>query len=116
MKAQILITAIFTCLFAGTSHAADLARGKQIFDTTCAACHGPLGAGDGPAAVAMPADQKPRDFQHPTFKFAKDDAKMKELLHKGGAAVGLSPLMQPQPTLSDADVDNIIAYVRTLKK
>lgn len=38
------------------THAVDLASGKKIFETNCAQCHGPRGAGDGPQA----RDIKPR--------------------------------------------------------
>lgn len=31
----------------------DLARGKQLFETDCSACHGMLGAADGPAAQSL---------------------------------------------------------------
>lgn len=31
----------------------DLARGRQLYETQCSACHGPQGAGDGPAARTL---------------------------------------------------------------
>jgi len=34
--------------------AARLARGRSIYETKCAVCHGAQGAGDGPAAAALP--------------------------------------------------------------
>ena len=116
MRRELIAFLLSISPFLGTAQAADAAKGKQIYDTVCAACHGPQGAGDGPAAVAMPAEQKPRNFQKPSFKYATNDAKFKDLLHKGGTAAGLSPLMPAQPNFSDADIDNVIAYVRTLKK
>ena len=38
----------------------DLSRGSQLFQTNCAACHGPAGHGDGPAATSL--DPKPVNF------------------------------------------------------
>ena len=38
-----------------------IARGKEIYTTTCAVCHGDLGDGKGPAGVALPL--KPSNFQ-----------------------------------------------------
>jgi mono/diheme cytochrome c family protein len=41
--------------------AAMIARGKEIYDTKCAVCHGDTGDGKGPAGVALPL--KPPDFR-----------------------------------------------------
>lgn len=117
MSRHLVLATALTLAIPALSHAADLARGKTLFDQRCTSCHGALGAGDGPVAAALPADQKPRNLANGSpMKYATDDAKMKELLKKGGPAFGLNPLMPMQPDLSDADLDNVIAYVRSLKK
>ena len=36
------------------------------------------------------------------------------MIQKGAAAFGGSPLMAPWPTLSESDIANLIAYMRTL--
>ncbi len=113
---RILFTLILLTSFSGAASAADLQRGKTLFDQRCSSCHGALGAGDGPVAAALPPEQKPRNLAEGKWKFATDDAKMKELLKKGGAALGLSALMPMQPDLSDADLDSIIAFIHSLKK
>ena len=41
-------------------------KGKAVFAINCQACHGPKGAGDGPAAVAL--NPKPRNYATDTFK------------------------------------------------
>lgn len=109
--------AITLSLLVGTAaHAADLAKGKQLFAQRCSSCHGAEGAGDGPIAASLPPEMKPRNLQTGSMKFATDDAKFNELLQKGGAAVGLNPLMPPQPDLAAPDRDAVIAYVHSLKK
>lgn len=45
--------------------------GKDIYTRECSACHGTLGAGDGPATAFL--DPKPRDFTKKTFKFRTTD-------------------------------------------
>ncbi len=43
-----------------------VARGKTVYSTNCATCHGPEGKGDGPAAAAF--TPKPRNFTAEPFK------------------------------------------------
>ena len=99
-----------------SASAADLQNGKTLFAQRCAMCHGELGAGDGPLAATMPEGQKPRNLAAGGNKFATDDAKLAELLQKGGAGVGLSVLMPPQPDLKPDQVADLIAFVNSLKK
>lgn len=105
----------------GAAFAADAAAGKTTFDTNCASCHGVSGKGDGPVGAAL--QPPPRDFSVGEFKFDTDgdgksgtDADLKGVIAQGGAAFGGSPLMAPWPTLSDDDVANVIAHIRTLKQ
>jgi mono/diheme cytochrome c family protein len=105
-------------LILGSAHsvfAADTAKGGELYAQRCAMCHGDKGAGDGPVAATIPEGMKPRNLTA-EYKYATDDTKFKELLQKGGAGVGLSPLMPAQSDLKPDDLDNIIAFVKTLKK
>jgi cytochrome c551/c552 len=63
----------------------------------------------------MPADQKPRNLAQGDYKYATDATKMKEIISKGGAAVGLSVLMPAQSDLSDAQLNALVGYVASLK-
>ena len=117
---QIHVTvaaALFSCcaLLSQDAFAADLAKGQTLFATRCASCHGDKGAGDGPIAAGLPPEQKPRNLQGSDMKFATTDEKFKELMKKGGASVGLSMLMPGQPDLSDADIESLLAFVKSLK-
>ncbi|GEM_PF-778621 len=105
------------------AHAAgDAAKGKVIFTTNCASCHGEGGKGDGPVGAAL--NPHPRDFTEAKFKFdaAKDgkpgsDAALTNVIKNGAGVYGGSPLMAPWGgTLSDADIQNVIAYIRTFHK
>ena len=98
------------------SFAGDAGKGEATFKTLCATCHGDKGAGDGPVAAALPPEQKPANLALGKFKFATDETKFKELLHKGGAGVGLSAMMPMQPGLSDGDIANLYAFIKSLKK
>jgi mono/diheme cytochrome c family protein len=117
MKMKPLSIALITmaCTVSNVSFAADAKKGGELYAQRCAMCHGDKGAGDGPLAATMPEGQKPRNLAAGAYKYATDDAKFKELLQKGGAGVGLSVLMPGQSDLKDADLENIIAFVKTLK-
>jgi len=108
-------------LLPATALAADAAAGKTIFTTNCASCHGESGKGDGPVGAAL--QPPPRDFTVGDFKFDTDgdgkagtETDLENVISQGAAAFGGSPLMAPWPTLSETDKQNVIAYIRTLKK
>ena len=113
--------ALLAALPLAAQAAGDPAAGKAKFDLFCASCHGAGGMGDGPAA---PKDPSPRDFTKGAFKYDADkdgkpgsDADLTLIIKNGAAAYGGSPLMVGWgAALQEADVQNLIAYVRTLKK
>ena len=49
-------------------------------------------------------------------KYATDDAKLTELLMKGGAELGLSVMMPAQSDLKAAELADLVAFVNSLKK
>ena len=66
---------------------------------------------------------RPRDFSKGDFKFDTDndgtpgtDADLENVITKGGAAFGGSPLMAPWAQFSDGDIANLIAHIRSLKQ
>jgi mono/diheme cytochrome c family protein len=97
------------------AQAADMEKGKALYSQRCATCHGEKGAGDGPIGASLPPEQKPRNLQEGGYKYATDDDKFKEIIKKGGAAVGLSMLMPAQADLSDDDIESVLLYVHSLK-
>jgi mono/diheme cytochrome c family protein len=95
------------------SAAPDAARGKIQFENYCVSCHGPRGEGDGPVAATL--DPKPARLGDRAYMSAKTDDYLFQVIKNGGASVGRSPLMAPWGgTLSDAQIRDVIAYVRSL--
>jgi mono/diheme cytochrome c family protein len=95
-------------------------EGKKTYDLLCGVCHGVTGAGDGPAGSAI--DPPPRNFNLGEFKFDADkdgvagtDEDLSIVIKKGGVSFGGNPVMVPWPLLSDAEISNVIAYIRTLE-
>lgn len=93
----------------------ELRLGKDLFRHYCQACHGETGAGDGFNAYNL--DPRPRDLSEPAFQKRKSDADLADAVRRGGAGVGLSPLMPPWAhTLSSRQIDEVVLYLRALRK
>lgn len=127
LSTDLLMTAAISAalLIPSVSMAGDVAAGQAKFQTLCVSCHGPEGKGDGPTGKALAAagQPAPRDFSIGGFKLDTDgdgdpgtDADLKNVITKGAMAFGGSPMMAPIQGLSDADLDNMVAFIRSLKK
>ena len=119
---RIILTLVALAAFVlpATAQAADAEAGRPVFEANCASCHGPEGKGDGPVAVAL--DPKPRDFSEADFQYDTDgdgeagtDAEIANLITNGAAAYGGNVMMAPV-ALSDEDMANVIAFIRSLKR
>jgi mono/diheme cytochrome c family protein len=105
--------------------AGDVAAGDAKFQALCVSCHGPGGKGDGPTGLALAAagQPAPRDFTVGDFKLDTDkdgtagtDTDIKNVVTKGALVYGGSVMMAPVQGLSDADLDNLVAFIRSLKQ
>lgn len=103
----------------------DVAAGKAKFMELCVACHGESGKGDGPTgkALAQAGQPAPRDFTKGDFVLDTDkdgktgtDTDLKNVITKGAAVYGGSMMMAPIQGLSDQDLDNLVAFIRSLKQ
>ena len=98
----------------------DPAHGSALYATHCAICHGGGGAGDGIATPAL--NPKPRDFRDGRFyldgnannQTGEDVDLARVILHGPAAFGGTSAMTGWRETLSDDDVRNLIAHIRTL--
>lgn len=99
-------------LLRGSVSAGDpVAAGKVLFMSACVPCHGDAGKGDGVAAKDL--NPKPRNLTDAAYMAPLDDRYLYELISRGGIAVGKSAQM-PEFALSPQDIQNLIAFVRTL--
>lgn len=111
----VLVLAAVLLLPAGALAEGNPASGKDLFTKHCASCHGPGGKGDGPAATAL--NPKPADLTNKGYVTALKDQYLFDLLQKGGAAVGKSPMMPPFGSkFKEGDIHDVIAYLRSLAK
>lgn len=88
-------------------------RGKVVYQQYCATCHGAQGKGDGVSAANLPI--RPQNLTEGMIVNPLPDSFLHKIISQGGQAVGLSPLMPGfTPYLSDVQIDEVIAFVRTL--
>jgi mono/diheme cytochrome c family protein len=92
--------------------AGDVAAGKELYKTRCAQCHGEDGKANTPIAKAL--QPPPRDHSNGNYMNKLDDAHLAKVIKGGGTAVGKSAIMPPQADLTDDQVANLIAYMRSL--
>jgi mono/diheme cytochrome c family protein len=91
--------------------AADLEKGRAIYKTNCAACHGDTGKGDGPGAGVF--KPPPRDHTDAAYMNTLSDKDVASIIQIGGALKG-KPLMPSHPQIRGAELDALVAYVRSL--
>jgi cytochrome c553 len=101
---------------AAESAALAASAAKTAFSSKCVVCHGTVGLGDGPGAAAL--TPKPRAFSDATWQASVTDEQIGKTIVEGGAAVGKSPNMPPNPDLADKPevVKQLVGIVRAFKK
>lgn len=98
----ILTTAALAALCSAALFGADAKAGKDVYDKSCKQCHGATGTPNAGMAKAMGI----KDFT--TTAFSEADIKTAVTAGKGK--------MKPVASVTGASVDNVAAYVMSLKK
>ena len=84
-----------------SAFAADAAAGKAVYTAKCRGCHGAEGEGNPNIAKMMKVEMKPLGESTMDVKKVVTDGQGK---------------MKPIGGLTGADLDNVVAYVHSLKK
>src|SRR4030065_1034596 len=108
---SIAVAAFGLTMFAAESFAADPANGKKVFTANCVVCHGDKGDGMGPAAATM--NPKPRNFTSATEMKGIDDARLHKSIADGRPGTAMAGFAK---TLKASDIDDVVAYIKSLKK
>lgn len=98
----VLVAAVAACHRERTP----LERGASAFQRACAGCHGPDGRGTRPPGFKTP----PRNLTDPELQARLTDAMIKETIRFGKGQMPNFGAALPQQ-----DIDDIVAYVRTLR-
>lgn len=93
------------------SHAS-IKAGRNLFNNFCSLCHGKNGEGDGKMARII---KNPPPFNLTLSR--APDTYLKDIINKGGEAMGRSPRMPPWfEQLSKTEVQSVILFLKTLRK
>lgn len=119
LMAVALSTALPRVVSAQTAAAVPEAAKKEaqeLFANRCTPCHGPNGRGDGPASAGL--TPPPRNFSDPEWQKSVTDEHIEKIIKFGGAAVGKSMAMPPNPDLMAKPqvVSGLREVVRGFKK
>jgi mono/diheme cytochrome c family protein len=108
---KIFSVAIFVLFFvvltSHVSYAGDVANGQALYEGKCVICHG---AGGTPVMPGIPVFSKGESLD-------KDIAVLKKSILEGVIPEGgMAPPMPPmQGQISDAEMDDLLAYIMSLK-
>jgi predicted CXXCH cytochrome family protein len=100
---MILMTAALA-LCSTAAFAADAKAGKDVYDKSCKSCHGADGTPNPGMVKMMKVDIK--DFK--TTDYSEADIKTAVTAGKGK--------MHPVASVTGASLDNVVAYVKSMKK
>ncbi len=117
MKFRALAAILAVGLLAGPAFGADVQSGMQYAKKHCAKCHGMDGKGNGPALAVIGVTKPLVDWTNKAAMAKLSDDYIKEIIEKGGKAVGKSSHMPAYADkLSGTQVADLMAYIRSLAK
>jgi cytochrome c6 len=103
IRSLTMLAVVFSMASAAQmAQAASAAAGQAVYKAKCQMCHGADGSGNLPKAKANPLSGATAQ--------AMSDAQLKSAVTAGTGT------MKPVAGVAGADLDNVVAFVRTLKK
>ena len=103
----IVTTLALVGLSATVGLAADAKSGQATFDKSCKSCHGADGSPNAAISKMMKVEMK--DLKSADVQATSNDD-LKKIISEGKGK------MKPVTTVTGGDADNVIAYIRSLKK
>lgn len=88
----------------------DATKGKSSFQAKCVGCHGPSGKGDGPIGKKMKPPAP--DFTSAASK-AKSQDELRNIIENG---IPKTAMKAWKTQLTEAEIQNVLAYVLTLRE
>ena len=109
MKKIILLAGVISLAATMTAGAAD---GKALWDHHCAMCHG----ADGKGQTNMGKKLGAKDYTDSKVQAALTDEAATKAIKDGFKSEDGKTVMRPAKNLSDNQVKDLVAYMRTFKK
>jgi mono/diheme cytochrome c family protein len=103
----VITTLTLACLSAAVAAAADAKADQAAYDKSCKTCHGPDGTANPAIAKMMKVDVQ--DLKSAEVQALSDD-ELKKIIVSGKGK------MRPVTAVSGSVLDDVVAYVRSLKK
>ncbi len=95
--------------------ATNLEAGSKVVARRCAQCHGATGMGDGKALQELNIKVKPKPWPDKAAMAKFSDTQLTQIITLGGKGVGKSGSMPKfQNKLSDDQISDVVAYIRSL--
>ena len=108
-----LVMSLLVPTFGFTQTKGDAKAGKAKYDANCVGCHGATGKGDGAAAAAL--NPKPQDHTDGKAMNALTDKYLFDIIKQGGKAMQKAAVMPAaNKKLTDQDISDMVAYIRSL--
>lgn len=98
-------------LLAASTATSQAAEGAEIFQKHCVSCHGKDGQGNTKAGIRAGV----KDFTDPKFQATFTDEKAFKAI-KEGIKDGQKIKMKPAEGVTDDEIKQLVAYVRSFKK
>jgi predicted CXXCH cytochrome family protein len=106
MRTLVAIPTFFILITAG-AQAADVNAGHAAYDKACKSCHGADGTPNPGMVKALKVDM--RDLKSPEVQAESDD-QIKKVITTGTGK------MKPVASVTGDSANDVVAYIRTLKK
>ena len=106
MRTLVVVPTLFILITAG-AQAADVKAGQAAYDKSCKSCHGADGTPNPGMVKALKVDM--RDLKSPEVQAESDD-QIKKIITTGMGK------MRPVTSVTGDSVNDVVAYIRTLKK